>query len=1146
MAFEQFKTQVLLLHSQQGTLDNLSAGFNDNYSVHCATTGSEALNTLGETPIHVIVSAQELPGMSGLEALREAKKRSPDTIGILLAGADKSDGLEALVGAKEVFQIVREKVTAESLLHLVESATQQARLLALAESANDNAANPDMPVTEEIVMETSENGSLIISDGTNRLPALKPQKIQLSPDTGARQVDLLVMTRDDEFLATISDSARGLHHLHHALTPAEAEKFVHDKKVGVLITDAAMVGSEVEALTDKLRKEKPRMVAIVAGRRDDGEMLMDLINRGHVYRFLLKPVSPGRARLAIEASVKHHIEAPDSAFKPKAPGKSPTKPLSRFVPKPKPKPKPKPAASVPSAPPQKTKPKAPEEDASIPVLTPESKAKPKISPAVPPQPAAKATAQKPAGPATQSAAPAPIQSAPPVKPVTRPQAKPAPPPKAPGKDKGRQRIEPTISAPRATEPLYDASNTKRKIRATMTGIAASVDRTLTSAGSLATGAQDAVAAHGEAVAGAVGSALKPLHKPKTLKIAGASIAACAVALLAYSNRDSLLSLIVQLDTETVAVDAAGPGTDAAPVISAPQVEVTPAAEAELSPYEALLAEARAATEAGNYTKPEGFNAFDLYLDLVKMTPDDPVVAEELDIVIGRVLGLAEAAIIDDDIADASATLARVRKVDPDNPRLALLEVQLGQAKIRAIVDEARLAIRDERFDDADRLISEARNMAGGVSANIDLVSQELSAARLRQKVEEALDVAGQHLDAGNLVAPSNNNARYYYELALTNDPGNQAAQGGLKAVAAQLALKARDAIDAGRLEDATRLLSDARALDPAGSELAASNNALDAAVAAKAEAERRAEAARLAEIERQAELARQAEAAKLAELERQAEVARQAEVERQAQLRKQAELDQQAEETRLAELRRQEEEARQAEIRRQEGEVRQAKIREEQQRNAEKVAAATATTSALGVAGSKVRETAGNSSPRPAAARNVSTQSAPRIANAAPPPASAVAEGTPAELPTITLPMTAAVTDGARTFGMENGGATHASMSAPQGTGNTTSGGASTTTVAGSATPTSVPINSLTRTNYVAPEYPRSAQRRNLSGSVDLTFTVTTIGTVTDVRVTGADPEGVFDDAAMDAVSKWRFDPVIENGVALEKTTAVRLSFNLD
>ena len=100
MALEQFKTQVLLLHSQQSTLDVLSAGFNDKYSVHVATSGAEALNTLGDTPIHVIVSAQDLPGMSGLEALREAKKRSPDTIGILLAGTDTSDGLEAHVGSQ--------------------------------------------------------------------------------------------------------------------------------------------------------------------------------------------------------------------------------------------------------------------------------------------------------------------------------------------------------------------------------------------------------------------------------------------------------------------------------------------------------------------------------------------------------------------------------------------------------------------------------------------------------------------------------------------------------------------------------------------------------------------------------------------------------------------------------------------------------------------------------------------------------------------------------------------------------------------------------------------------------------------------------------------------------------------------------------
>ena len=119
MAFEQFRTQVLLLHSQQSTLDRLSAGFSDRYSVHCATSGSEALLTLGETPIHVIVTAQELPGMSGLEALREARKRSPDTMGILLAGTDTSDGLEALVGDEQVFRIIRGDVTPEAIIEMI-------------------------------------------------------------------------------------------------------------------------------------------------------------------------------------------------------------------------------------------------------------------------------------------------------------------------------------------------------------------------------------------------------------------------------------------------------------------------------------------------------------------------------------------------------------------------------------------------------------------------------------------------------------------------------------------------------------------------------------------------------------------------------------------------------------------------------------------------------------------------------------------------------------------------------------------------------------------------------------------------------------------------------------------------------------------
>ena len=75
MAIDQFKTQVLLLHSEQSTLDELGSRFDQRYTVHVATSGSQALGTLSDTPIDVIISAQDLPGMSGLEALREAWRR---------------------------------------------------------------------------------------------------------------------------------------------------------------------------------------------------------------------------------------------------------------------------------------------------------------------------------------------------------------------------------------------------------------------------------------------------------------------------------------------------------------------------------------------------------------------------------------------------------------------------------------------------------------------------------------------------------------------------------------------------------------------------------------------------------------------------------------------------------------------------------------------------------------------------------------------------------------------------------------------------------------------------------------------------------------------------------------------------------------
>lgn len=67
----------------------------------------------------------------------------------------------------------------------------------------------------------------------------------------------------------------------------------------------------------------------------------------------------------------------------------------------------------------------------------------------------------------------------------------------------------------------------------------------------------------------------------------------------------------------------------------------------------------------------------------------------------------------------------------------------------------------------------------------------------------------------------------------------------------------------------------------------------------------------------------------------------------------------------------------------------------------------------------------------------------------------------------------------------------------------------------------------------VSPAYPTAAQALNLDGRVRVKFTIAADGTVKDAKVADGSCS-VFDDAALAAVSQWRYKPALRNGVASE------------
>jgi protein TonB len=80
----------------------------------------------------------------------------------------------------------------------------------------------------------------------------------------------------------------------------------------------------------------------------------------------------------------------------------------------------------------------------------------------------------------------------------------------------------------------------------------------------------------------------------------------------------------------------------------------------------------------------------------------------------------------------------------------------------------------------------------------------------------------------------------------------------------------------------------------------------------------------------------------------------------------------------------------------------------------------------------------------------------------------------------------------------------------------------------------------------VDPQYPPQAKQRRIEGWVDIEFTIGPAGTVEDPKVIGANPPTVFEQAALRAVRRWRYNAKMVDGAAVARHgVQVRIRFKL-
>src|SRR5690606_6809408 len=100
----------------------------DGYTLITAASGEEGLQKLAEHPVDVILSDQRMPGMSGVEFLRKARERRPETVRLVLSGYTELHSITRAINEGAIFKFLTKPWDDELLRASIAEAMHYKRL----------------------------------------------------------------------------------------------------------------------------------------------------------------------------------------------------------------------------------------------------------------------------------------------------------------------------------------------------------------------------------------------------------------------------------------------------------------------------------------------------------------------------------------------------------------------------------------------------------------------------------------------------------------------------------------------------------------------------------------------------------------------------------------------------------------------------------------------------------------------------------------------------------------------------------------------------------------------------------------------------------------------------------------------------------
>ncbi|HEX4857628.1 MAG TPA: response regulator [Usitatibacteraceae bacterium] len=260
------KGRVLCVDDEPNILRSLFWLLRKDFDVMTAPGGVEALALVRQNDFDVIISDQRMPGMTGVEFLREAARIAPRAMRILLTGYSDLQAVMRSVNESEVYRFINKPWHINELPQLVQDATSIAR--------------------------------------ADAVPAPAVHAPRAEAATAGRSKILVV--DDDSVVLDMARDAVPDAEVIHARDLASAVEVFSATDLSVIVADTRVKGADTTRLLKLVKNQMPETVTVVATDSVDAGEIIALINQGQIYRYLPKPIKAGFMKLVLASALQKH------------------------------------------------------------------------------------------------------------------------------------------------------------------------------------------------------------------------------------------------------------------------------------------------------------------------------------------------------------------------------------------------------------------------------------------------------------------------------------------------------------------------------------------------------------------------------------------------------------------------------------------------------------------------------------------------------------------------------------------------------------------------------------------------------------------------------------------------------------------------